>query len=57
MKLSVAELQALASAINETFEAVEDWELPIRTGFSRAEYRALYERIKEELQKLACGEG
>lgn len=30
------ELIALSAAITETLGAIEDWELPIRTGFDRA---------------------
>jgi hypothetical protein len=40
------ELRILLNAINETLEAVEDWELPIRVGAEVHELKALQSSIR-----------
>lgn len=39
------EIGFIGNAINETFEALDDWEFPIRTGTSIAEAQAIQQEI------------
>ena len=45
------ELAALAGAINEAIEAVEDWEFQTRLGVTCADARSLRSRIVELLRE------
>lgn len=47
------ELVALAGAVNESVEAVEDWEFQTRLGVTRDEARALGLRIGEVLRQTS----
>lgn len=49
VEISRDELAALSNAIGETFEAVEDWELSLRTGFDREFYLSLIDDVGEVL--------
>lgn len=40
------ELAMLLQCINETFEALDDWELPIRVGWDRPTLEQLRESLK-----------
>jgi hypothetical protein len=51
----VAELHELAflcSAINESLEAIEEWEFQTRTGYTRLEATELLKALTEAYQKL-----
>jgi hypothetical protein len=52
LSLTVIELVFLNNCINETFEAVEDWELQTRTAASPAELKRLFEEIRLTLEKV-----
>jgi hypothetical protein len=52
MSLTVIELVFLNNCINETFEAVEEWELQTRTAVSPAELKRLFEEIRQTLDKV-----
>ncbi len=43
--LSTDEIHFLNNTINETFEALDEWEFSIRTGFSIEEARQLQDAI------------
>jgi hypothetical protein len=47
--LSADQLAFIINAINETLEAVEDWEFETRTGKSRAEAKAINARLRQIL--------
>jgi hypothetical protein len=49
VRLTEGELRLLASAINETREAVEAWEFPTRVGSELAEAEALLAALDQVL--------
>jgi len=60
--LSKMELGFLCNAINETLEAIEEWEFPIRTGESRefagrlmAQLSAAYREVESDGQNVNAG--
>jgi hypothetical protein len=52
VSLTLIELVFLNNCINETFEAVEEWELQTRTAVSPAELKRLFEEIRQTLDKV-----
>lgn len=50
--LTKAELAILANALNETREALEDWEFPIRVGANPSEAEDLRRRLKTILHSM-----
>ncbi len=48
VELSPTEYDAIASALGETMEALEDWEFSTRTGVERAMMRKLLEAFREQ---------
>ncbi|MGI5170390.1 hypothetical protein ACQEU3_39175 [Spirillospora sp. CA-253888] len=54
VKLNHEDIIMFRSAIGETLEALEDWELPIRTPFSREEFLVVQEQLKQ-LKSLLRG--
>lgn len=48
VELTPTEYDALASAIGETLEALEDWEFSTRTGVDRATMRTLLMAFREQ---------
>jgi len=49
ISLSADELVFINNTINETLEAVEDWEFETRTGKSRTEAMAIHARLRQIL--------
>lgn len=47
VRASTEELVAFISAINETLNAIEDWELQTRTGFDRGYYLTLMDELRD----------
>lgn len=50
--LKEPELLILVNALNETLEALEDWEIPIRVGARVEEIEKLNQSIREILGEL-----
>ena len=51
--LASSELAWLSNAINETREAVGEWELQSRTGATAAEYEQLASQVRKLLDRLS----
>ena len=55
LTFSREEVAMVLAAIGETLEAVEDWELPIRTGFEPREFALLQESLGNVYAKMSNG--
>lgn len=49
VELSIERIELLLSALNETLEALEDWEFSSRTGFERREFQEAYSELQKAL--------
>jgi hypothetical protein len=52
LSLSSDDLALLCQAINESIEALDDWDYPIRMGFSIEEARALQDQLLSVSRQL-----
>jgi hypothetical protein len=43
--LSLEEIRLVLASIAETIDALEDWEFPARTGFTRSDFDVLRRRL------------
>ena len=50
--VSIDELVFLSNAINETLEAVEEWEFQTRTGETRKQAMEIHAQLREILRKV-----
>ena len=55
LHLSRAELLLLAGSVNETIEAVEDWEFQTRLGAEKANARELRSELADLIARLPPG--
>ena len=55
LHLTRAELLLLAGSVNETIEAVEDWEFSTRLGADKADARALSDELGDLIASLPPG--
>lgn len=51
LTMNSRKLDLFIGALNETLEALEDWDLPIRLGFERHEVEAVLDQLKEVAKK------
>jgi hypothetical protein len=52
IQFSKDELGFIGNAMNETFEALDDWEFPVRTGTSLVEARSIQEKIIKAFREM-----
>jgi len=52
LQLNGDEIILWLSAINETLEALDDWEFHTRTGFEKAEFRTIRDELEAVLEKM-----
>jgi hypothetical protein len=45
------ELNFLCNAVNETLEAIEEWEFPIRTGETQQRARNILDQLRKSLDE------
>ena len=52
LRFQKQEIILLANALNETLEAIEEWEVPIRVGAETAEVQQLHRELRAILAKM-----